>query len=158
MSNCTRYQLYYLPDTTLCNLIHTEPMWIPTYPTTSTIYTHEPGDCPLNLVYSMHKPHFYRFRRPFSCFRHVKKFNMKKSFFVVFYTTLFMVTNTNIMLLYSCFIVILLFSSILQLVELFGTRKQNFEDDVLTGNSVSNPKFRFVYRFSGEHGKSLALG
>ena len=25
-------------------------------------------------------------------------------------------------------------------------------------NSVSNPKFRFIYRFSGENGKSLALG
>ena len=24
-------------------------------------------------------------------------------------------------------------------------------------NSVSNPKFRFIYRFSGENGKSLAL-
>ena len=67
--------------------------------------------------------HFYWFRRPFIFFSSCLKFNLKKCFFVAFYTTLFMVTNTTIMFSYSCFIVILLFSSILQLVELFGTRK-----------------------------------
>ena len=83
-----------------------------------------------------------------------KKINLKKKF-VVFYTTLFRV---KIMLAYSCFIVILLFSSILQLVEFYGThKKQIFVFDVLTGYSVSNPKFRFAYRFSGENGKSLPL-
>ena len=45
------------------------------------------------------------------------------------------------MLVYGCLIVIL-FSSILQLVELFWTHKnQSFEVDVLTGNSVSTPNF-----------------
>ena len=72
-------------------------------------------------------------------FRHVKK---------VFYTILFRVTNTKIMPAYSCFIVILLFS----LWNYLGLTNK-----VLSGNSVSNPKFRFVNQFSGENGKSLAL-
>ena len=29
--------------------------------------------------------------------------------------------------------------------------------DVIIGNSVSIPKFRFIYHFYGENGKSLAL-
>ena len=44
----------------------------------------------------------------------------KKKFLVVFYTTLFRVINTNIMLAYSCFVVMLLISSILKLAELLG--------------------------------------
>ena len=49
--------------------------------------------------------------------------------------------NTKIMLVYGCLIVIL-FSSILQLVELFRTHKnQSFEVDVLTGNSILTPNF-----------------
>ena len=36
-------------------------------------------------------------------------------------------------------------------------KDQAFKVDVLTGNSVSNSKFQFIYRFSGENGKSLAL-
>ena len=48
--------------------------------------------------------------------------------------------------------------SILQPVDSFLTHKdQTFKVDVLTGNSISNPKFRFVYWFSGENGTSLAL-
>ena len=50
--------------------------------------------------------------------------------------------DTKIMLAYSCLIVILPFSSIIQLVELFRTHKnQIFEVNALTGNSASTPKF-----------------
>ena len=46
----------------------------------------------------------------------------------------------------------------LQLVESFIAYKdQILKVDVLTGNSISKPKFCFVYRFPGENGKSLAL-
>ena len=62
-----------------------------------------------------------------------------------FYTTPFRVINTKVILAYSCFKVILLFPSILQLVELFRTHKnQYFEVNTLTGNSISNAKFCFV--------------
>ena len=57
------------------------------------------------------------------------------------------------MLAYSCFIVTSLFSLSLQLVESFRTHKKV---DVLTGNFIAYPKFRFIYRFSVENGKSLA--
>ena len=43
------------------------------------------------------------------------------------------------------------FPSILLFVELF------LANIVVIGNSFSTPKFSFIYRFSGEIGKSLAL-
>ena len=50
---------------------------------------------------------------------------------------------------YSCYIILLLFSSILQLVKLFGTHKNKiFEVDVLTGNSVSKPQISLRLPFS----------
>ena len=50
------------------------------------------------------------------------------------------------------FIVIWLFSSILQLVQLSKShRDQIFKLQVLTGNSVSNTKFHLVYGENGYH-------
>ena len=74
----------------------------------------------------------------------------KKLFCGVLYYS-YRVINTKIIFAYSCFIVIILFSSSLQLVELFWTHKEQiFEVNALTGNSVFNPKFHFHYRLSGE--------
>ena len=62
------------------------------------------------------------------------------------------------MIVHSYFILKWPFSFNLQLVDSFLTNKdQILKVDVLTGYSISNPKFRFVYQFSGENGKSLAL-
>ena len=56
---------------------------------------------------------------------------------------------------YIVYIVIGLLSSIIQLVHTVH-RDKIFKVQVLTGKSITNTKFRFVYRFSSENGKSLA--